>query len=284
MSNQKTGVTEVICVCSWSDATTWKKGAPYILRNIAAERYRLLVPDLEVEDFRKITPAAFEVLPESNYVAPISKLLDEKIPADRRGRKGWYLQQFIKMAAALAAEKDQTVLIWDADTIPLKPLDFVDPTGRIRYYKGVEHHLPYFGLIEQLLGLRKAVDFSFIAQCFPLRGQWLAELRAELERKYDVPWYEAIIARIDFSQSSGFSEYETIGTYIAHHHPDEISFYDGPWWRYGNRLVGDVDLLTERKARSLSRHYDFMSFEKWERRPRSLWFRKLIARAFPASA
>ena len=281
MSGQKAGVAEVICVCSWSDASTWEKGAPYILRNIAAERYKLLVPDGEVTDFRRISPDVFEVIPESRYVATIAKCLDECIPAGRTRRKGWYLQQFIKMAAVLAAGRDETVLIWDADTVPLKPLDFVDPAGRIRYYKGVEHHLPYFSLIEKLLGLDKTINFSFIAQCFALRGRWLAELCDEIERKYGVPWYEAIISQIDFSQDSGFSEYETMGTYIARRHPDEISFYGGPWWRYGNRLVGDIDLLTERKARSLLRSYDFISFEKWERRPRSLWLRKLIARILP---
>lgn len=278
MPDQETGIAEVICVCSWGDAPTWEKAATHIIWNIAARHYKLLVPDKEVERFREITPYAFQVLPESRYVADISVCLNAAIPPESLGRRGWYLQQFIKIAAARAAADNDVVLIWDADTVPLKPLHFTDESGRILYYRGSEHHLPYFTLIRNLLGLEREVDFSFIAQCFPLRVRWLHELCDELELKYGMPWYEAIITRIDFSQDSGFSEYETMGTYIACHHPEEIAFSSAKWWRFGNRLVGDITLLTDRKAKALSRKFDFLSFEKWERKPPFMWLRKLLSR------
>lgn len=278
MPDQEAGISEVICVCSWGDAPTWEKAATRIVRNISARHYKLLVPDNELERFREITPSAIEVLPESRYLGDIVRRLNAVIPPERMARRGWYLQQFIKIAAARAAEPDAVVLIWDADTVPLKPLRFIDEAGRVLYYKGSEHHLPYFKLIRDLLGLERKVDFSFIAQCFPLRVRWLNELCDELEHRYNSAWYEAIISRIDFSQDSGFSEYETMGTYIAHHHPQEIAFSSARWWRFGNRLVGDITLLTDRKALALSRKYDFLSFEKWERRPSFLWLRKLLSR------
>lgn len=278
MPDQKAGISEVICVCSWGDAPTWEKAAGRIVRNISARHYKLLVPDSELDRFRAITPSAIQVLPESLYLGDIASRLNSAIPPERMARRGWYLQQFIKIAAARAADPDDVVLIWDADTVPLKPLRFIDEAGRVLYYRGSEHHLPYFTLIRDLLGLERKVDFSFIAQCFPLRVRWLHELCGELEQRYNSTWYEAIISRIDFSQDSGFSEYETMGTYIAHHHPQEIAFSSASWWRFGNRLVGDITLLTDRKAKALSRKFDFLSFEKWERKPSFMWLRKLLSR------
>ena len=278
MPDRTTGVSEVICVCSRKDAPTWQKAAPYIVRNIKARHYKLLVPDPELESFRAISPDAFEVIAESRYVGHLGEKIAARLPAANAGRKGWYLQQFIKMAAASAAGDDDIILIWDADTVPLKPLSFVDERGRIIYYQGTEHHAPYFELIKRLIGLEKAADFSFIAQCFPVKVRWLRELFAELEQKAGTRWEDAIIAGIDFSQASGFSEYETMGTFIAFHHRAEITFSPNRWWRFGNRLVGDIELLTERKARALARKFDFISFEQWERRPRYMGLRRLLAR------
>ncbi|MBX3685629.1 MAG: hypothetical protein KF909_05820 [Rhodocyclaceae bacterium] len=278
MPRESPALTEVVCVCSRRDVGTWKVAARNVVRHIPAARYRLYVPDDEVPFFEAATPAPFQVLPESILIDAIRPVLIEAMAAGRRDRVGWYLQQFIKLAAVRGAAAGEVVLIWDADTIPLRPLQFVSGSGRIRYYKGGEHHLPYFDLIRRLVGLERQVDFSFVAQCFAIRAEWMHELCAKLETEPGLSWFEAIIRQIDFTEESGFSEYETLGTFIAADHGREIEFSDRPWSRYGSRLTGGIEYLDEGEATRLARRYDFVSFEHWERRPRWPALHRIVMR------
>ena len=41
-------------------------------------------------------------------------------------RVGWWFQQFLKMAFAYSPYAKEYYVVWDADTIPLNPIDFID--------------------------------------------------------------------------------------------------------------------------------------------------------------
>jgi hypothetical protein len=189
----------------------------------------------------------------------------ELLPQDKKDQLGWYLQQFIKLLAAKDNPPSDIVVIWDADTAPIAHIEFLNADGKIQYYKGTEHHEPYFLTIDKLLNLQKIVNFSFIAQCFPLKVMWLNELCTDIENKKKISWIDATLNQINFSEGNAFSEYETLGTFISHHHPSEVVYIDRPWWRLGNTLLNHVAFLNNKRARELSTSYDFISFEKWER-------------------
>jgi hypothetical protein len=213
MNDPARGISNVICVCSRKDAETWQVAAPNILAFIRSDHYSLICPDQDVDYFREITPIAFKVVAESTLDRGLSQSILAHMPADKRDRMGWYLQQYLKLAAASEGQDSETILIWDADTVPLRSLSFVDPQGRLVYYTGREYHLPYFKLIERLIGLTKQINRSFIAQCLIAKSGWVRDFFRELEEIHKVPWYEALSSLIDFNELSGFSEYETLGTY-----------------------------------------------------------------------
>jgi hypothetical protein len=181
------------------------------------------------------------------------------------------LQQFIKISAAKDSIKDAVVLIWDADTVPIKKIDFITQDGKLIYYKGVEHHQPYFDFIYRLLGLEKKVDFSFIAQCFALKASWLQELCDELENKYGVHWIDALLNSIDFNEGNGFSEYELLGTYFSYTHKNSMSFVDKKWLRLGNSKVGHVSFLNQQLIQGPLSEFDFLSFEAWDKMKPYFW-------------
>jgi len=230
-----------------------------------AKRYRVIVPDIEILEFSKKSPPEFEVIGESRYTAQFKNQLLNLLPVDKKSQYGWYLQQFIKLLAMKDNDSSAVVLIWDADTAPIKKLNFVDSSGKLIYYKSTENHTPYFETIYKLTALNKKVSFSFIAQCFPMKVSWLNEFCTLLEEKFHLPWVEAILSQIDFDAPNSFSEYETLGTFISHHHEDEVIYTDKPWWRLGNTLINHVAFLSIKKADELADQYDFISFEKWER-------------------
>jgi hypothetical protein len=259
-------ISLLISVCYRNDAQTFGETSKLIVKNIQAMRYEVVVPDQDVPLFQQISAKPFVVVAESFYLQGKNLAwLRSRIPADKQWRAGWYLQQFIKIAAAKNANADDIVLIWDSDTAPLKPLAFINTNGKLIYYKGSEHHAPYFTVIKNLLGLEKSVDFSFIAQCFVIKARWARDFCDLIEQKNKHPWMEAIISCVDFNEDSGFSEYESLGTYITHYHRDEIAFSKNQWCRCGNSLIGGIKKLSLLRRLLLSNEYDFISFEAWDK-------------------
>jgi Family of unknown function (DUF6492) len=271
MTTKPTKLNKLICVCCKRDATTWRIASKYIIQNIEADNYQVYVPDDEVDFFRSISNKAFNVIGESVYAKSFSEAIRNRLPLTIKNQYGWYLQQFIKLSAAKDSIGNETILIWDADTVPIRKLNFITDDGKLIYYKGEEYHKPYFAFIKRLLGLDKQVDFSFIAQSFVLRASWLQDLCAQVEIKSGLTWVDAFLDAIDFSEGNGFSEYELLGTYFAHTHQELMCFVDRKWLRLGNSTIGHVNFLNQKWIDGSLRHYDFLSFESWDKMKPYFW-------------
>lgn len=271
MTDKHSKLDKIICVCCKKDAVTWKVASKYIAKNIEAEKYQVFVPDNEVSYFESISDAAFEVLGESIYTNNFANLIRDRLPLANESQYGWYLQQFIKLSAAKDSMPSATILIWDADTVPIRRLNFIAEDGKLIYYKGEEHHKPYFAFIKRLLGLDKQVNFSFISQSFVLKAFWLQDLCTQVEKKSGLTWVDAFLDEIDFSEGNGFSEYELLGTYFAHTYQKWMSFVDRKWLRLGNSTVGHVNFLNQQWIDGALRHYDYLSFESWDKMKPYFW-------------
>jgi hypothetical protein len=256
-------VDKVISVCSAKDLPVWAVSASRITKFIDAEKYMVIVPERDLSEFKRFTPQTIEVICEDNYTDSIQQILKSKFNEGNKCRYGWYLQQFIKLSALSEAEPNETYLIWDADTIPLNPLNFTNG-DRLKYYKASEHHPPYFNAIDRLLGLERVVNHSFISQCFPIRGKWIHEFVSFVESKHKIPWLEAIIQAIDFQEGSGFSEYETLGTFLSHKYRGNMLFVDDKWLRSGNSLIGGIQNLDNSIAKLMLGSFDYAAFEIWD--------------------
>lgn len=286
VSRVKMHLQNVISVCSIDDIHAWKSASPRIIQNIYSKNYTVIVPSKDLKAFAECTPSNFSVISEDEYVSTAFAMqLRERTAASTVGirRYGWYLQQFIKLSALERTPNREVSLIWDADTVPLKRLTY-EKAGKILFYKGDEYHKPYFKVIASLLGLQKTNPFSFIAQCLPCRGSWAKDLFRTIEDRTQKSWKEGILDFIDFNELSGFSEYETVGTFVASNYPKDFAILDNRWCRWGNGLIGSIDNL--RLCEGVLRlRYDFISFEKWNL-PYSLYsgrrLRQHFKRIFPS--
>lgn len=256
-------INSVISVCCIRDINVWAVAAPQIVNNIYAENYYVIVPSSDISRFKEISPIQYTVLNEER-VFPYLNLHDiaKKLPESYKHRAGWYLQQLIKLAAIdyLQARDDQLMLIWDADTVPLKKLNFYKD-GRCIYFMGSEHNPPYFISLSRILNLSKLVNFSFIAQCFVLKKKWIREFISEIEELHKTNWYEAILDQSDLSHPSGFSEYETLGNWLMARHKDEIAFNSSKWERFGSSKCGLKNLEQYKLSNP---NISFVSFESWD--------------------
>jgi len=258
-------IDQVICVCCKRDAQTWLIASAYVVRNIDSKQYKVYVPDAEIDLFRSISAEPFQVIGESVYTKQLSHEIKSRLSKKISSQFGWYLQQFIKLAAVKDCQPNEVVLIWDADTIPLKSLRFLDERSRLLYYKGHEYHHAYFETIMRLLRLSKKVNFSFIAQCFVMKALWLQEFCSEIESRHHQGWVTALLSTINFNEDNSFSEYETLGTFISHRHSDEIAYIDRKWLRLGNSEIGHAAFLTPQLIANQLGEYDYVSFEKWDK-------------------
>jgi FkbM family methyltransferase len=256
----------VISVCAAKDAATWLHVSRAMTRYIDAENFYVIVPAAEVDLFRALSPDRFKVVDEDSLLSGFNlAYVAARLPAANKARAGWYFQQLIKLLAlvTLPADRDEALLLWDADTMPLHKLNLRTETGQIAYFKSSEHHQPYFDTIRQLLGIEKTVDFSFIAQCFPVLRLWAEEFTSFITNRHGGHWIDAILGATNLAEPSGFSEFETLGTFISQAHRDQIVVNLDPWERFGYSRGLTPALLSG--SETAGREFAFVAFEVWDR-------------------
>ena len=174
---------------------------------------------------------------------------------------GWYFQQLLKLSFAFRETEDDHYLIWDADTIPLRPIQFFDEQGRMLFTKATERHLPYFETYKNLLGQDPRYEFSFISQHAIVRKSLLREMLEAVGK--NVPgnesWPWKIMRSLGGSGFNRFSEYETWGYYVKNFHPQTAVYRELPWSRDGSRLLPAHPSPIDLKA--LGEIYAFVAFE-----------------------
>ncbi len=135
----------------------------------------------------------------------LAQLRELSLPGFPKGA-GWYFQQLLKYAFCFQEEADDYYLIWDADTVPLRPLEFFDADGRMLLTKAEEEHAPYFENYRRLLGEEPNREFSFISQHMLVQKSILREMLARIES--DLRGHR-LVGLEDHAPSSGH-EYQSL--------------------------------------------------------------------------
>lgn len=179
-------------------------------------------------------------------------------------RTGWYLQQFIKMAYAFKCETE-FYLTWDADTIPIRYIPLQEKDGRPILAVKQEFHPAYFDTIKSLLNLDKTINESFIAEYMIIKKEIMIQLINMIDRKSFSAWFINILENIaqEHLGASGFSEFETYGTYVMSEWPDVYEMRKAKALRRGKQIFGSCP--SEEIMEWLSKSYTTISFEKWDR-------------------
>ena len=259
-----------LSVCHAKDLAVWYWTICNLKRFVSAREFIVIVPDSQIKQFTEVTPEFCKVIAESNFTRDFNELLALKVNASKSpNRFGWYLQQFIKLSALNYYKGRGNILIWDSDTLPVRKLKFINSSNGFSYYGGNEHHEPYFHLIKSI-GLEKVQKRSFIAQCFPISKTHNLLFFDFLERN-QTNWAETLINLIDFDQRSGFSEYETLGTFISEVQNGKIEWQRRIWFRRGWFLFSEKYGITG-YARYIP-FLDFIACESWQNKSK---FRSLV--------
>lgn len=235
---------------------------------ICCERWRKLRPDATLHvitrksDFGKFKDACgtdLELWDEDGLVPgmTISSLRLHSLSFFPAGA-GWYFQQFLKWAFSSVSERDR-YLIWDADTIPLRPFSLEDEDGRALLTTSSEYHPPYFATYRELFGEVAKPAPSFISQHQWVESSVIREITGILSHKSERGWAWTIIENLRGEGTNLFSEYETYGQFMMARHPESIRTVSREWTRAGRKLAGP--LPSTEALDKLAKRFDFASFE-----------------------
>jgi hypothetical protein len=259
----------VISICSKGHADVWKLTSNLLPIMVAADDYIVYVPESEIAFFEEITDSSIRVESQESLGKEFYDKLKSKLESAENGKRfGWYLQQFYKIEAIQRADS-QLVTIWDADCVPVSAIEVMNKDNKVVYVNSSrEFHIPYFENIERLLGMTRIQTTCFVIPSFPMKRNWIKEFIDFVEQTHGMKWYDAIIKTTDFSQMSGFSETETLGTWVANKYPDEWISRTGTWERYGQSRFGYARNIKPNKIIKLGKenNLEIITFENWDTR------------------
>jgi hypothetical protein len=170
-------------------------------------------------------------------------------------RSGWLFQQLLKLGVDSICQEEHFFVI-DSDTILLQPQVF-ETEDQLLLLHSDEYHLPYFIVNRALTGLTELKTPSCVAHQMLFSVERLRTLHNHIENIHNKPWYECILQFCDYSQGSGFSEFELYGQWCLqkYAHATKCQYWDNLALPR-SRLV-DLSRLENKygkKYRSLSFH------------------------------
>ena len=256
---------DVVAACLKRDLPKLARAHENLRRFVAMKQLHVITARKDFGDFKNVLGGGVALIDEHEMIPGVTLAALKVIPLARLSQgHGWYFQQFLKFQFAFHQPDDDYYLIWDADTVPLRPLEFFDAQGRMLLTKAQEFHRPYFQTYENILGRPAQREFSFISQHQLVQKSVLREMLAEIERHCpgDENWAWKIMRNLGGEGSNRFSEYETYGHFLKEKYPERAVFRDLPWLRRGASECGRNPTPTQ--LSKLGEKFFYASFEDSE--------------------
>lgn len=191
----------------------------------------IICPQNEIEVFKKeVNFPEVEIINEDSIISfenfiNIYENLSFSIKYKKQfeNRLSWYYQQILKISFVLnfLSKNQKDIIIWDADTIILKKINFFKNKKSIKYGTLFEYHKPYYLTNEYILKEQPKYFISFLTQFIAISK---LEFNFIVEKIFKNQFYEEnlakkiseIILQSVFHQhkeynGSLFSEYELLG-------------------------------------------------------------------------
>lgn len=208
------------------------KDLPILLKNVEVYFKYLpidkicIIGDDRVRDALPSSDSRFAFVDEATLLDTKSLTIfyNDKCENIKNNRIGWYIQQFAKMSYALNCA-DEYYLVWDSDTIPVKPISLFNKHGQPFFDYKTEYHKQYFDCISRLFpNYSKQINGSFIAEHMLIKTSIMKELINAIEANNSLEgnnFQEKIISAVNpkYLMGSGFSEFETYSTYTLKKYP-----------------------------------------------------------------
>lgn len=262
---------DMYIISSQTDLDCVKRNIRFIRENIDAQKIYIVTKTASGKLRRELPQCSFidenSLLDNLNFNAVKDELAKYSTLIEN---SGWYFQQFLKLACAFVSE-NRYYLVWDADTIPLRKINFFDKDGKPFFNLKREFFLRYFYTIQNLFGFKKRTKESFISEHMLFDSNIVKELIRDIEMNPKLAgeffWQKILFASFHFNGSNSgkqrnFSEYETYGTYCDYKKPNVYKKRKLATLRYGTEFL--TDSPTAEVLEWAGKDFDTITFEHYE--------------------
>lgn len=291
---------DIVTACRQKDFRTLRLALPRLRTFLPHRKLIVFTSQANIPFFRKRLGPEVDFFDEDNVFPDLTL---EKfraqihLPGFPQGA-GWYFQQFLKLAYPQIRPEVERYLIWDADTVPLRPFRVFGPEGKalltpatmdaaqppqgvhldaatiLKMEQATRPHRPYFENYRHLLGEEPCQTDSFIAQQMPIHVPTLQKMIARIEERFPGPesWPWKIINNLQGHHGNLFSEYEFYAHFALQHAAERHAVRTLFWSRSG-RLSRYKPPEAQMQVWAAS--LDYVALERWA----SPW-RRVLVRAF----
>ena len=161
--------------------------------------------------------------------------------------------------------KEKFYLIFDSDTIPVKEINMFSEDGKPYFDVNNKYDENYFKTMKKMFPeLGKIYNYSFVSEHMLIKTEIMKELINKIENNTNLNgsiWYEKIINSInkDYLKITGFSEYETYGTFTNFYYNNLYKIR--PWKSLRFTHHYKPKSFTFENAKDVSKKNDAISFE-----------------------
>jgi len=240
---------------------------PYCINGIKANSLNpvrniyIIAPPLE--SIKKISNELEVEFVDENTITQIPRYeLFGKLEQKSIKNPSWIYQQILKLSLADFSNSEYYLII-DADTILIRPQEFVNANGHQVLKYSDELHFMYQITNKRLINTLRYSRRSFICHHQLITRRFAKEMLFTIEKNNNDYWYNSIIETIS-RENHFFSEYELYGNFLIAHYPNNFTF---KYWsnlnitnksssQYFKSLINNMEHLS-RKYLSISIHnYD----------------------------
>ena len=192
---------DVVSACRAVDLGIFQIAVDSLRRLIGSKTFYVFTARSNFARFRRVLGPGINLMDEDEAIPDMTldALKKMKLPGFPKGA-GWYFQQFLKFSFCHRRQENDYYLIWDADTVPLRPLEFFERDGRMLFTVAEEEHPPYFETYRKLLQEEEPMrEFSFISQHMVVQKSILREMLGRIESNFPGPesWAWKIARNLD---------------------------------------------------------------------------------------
>jgi len=274
---------DIVTACRARDLPVLAIAARKLPETVPFRALHVIAPDRDCRAIESRLGGIARVIPENGFIPgmTLEQLRALNLPGFPKCA-GWYFQQFLKLQFAFVEQGDDYYLIWDADTVPLRPMRFFDEQGRMLLTRASEYHPPYFETYRRLFGGEPNRECSFIAQHMLIQKSVAREMMREIEHRLpgqrNWPW--KILEALPRAGRNLFSEYETYGHFIKNRHSERIRLITRVWQREMTHATGRP-VPTPAELVKLGQQFDYVAFERvytrWQQP--AVWLKDQLRRA-----
>ena len=219
---------DLYILVSEKDISFFIQNYRFFIENLKSKNINVICKNTLKIYFDKIPEIVFinedEIFKGLNF-NKIKQYLIQKINNDRRA--GWYLQQFIKIALCKYV-KSEYYTVFDGDTLPLNKISLFDKKTNLPVFSiSKEYHQPYFKTLKKLFGgkVKKKISGSFINEYMVFKTKIVKKMLndiSSINNPKEKDFFIFILDSIDIYDlnKSGFSEFETYGSYVKTFFPN----------------------------------------------------------------